>query len=221
MKNLLLLIVFGIGFGFALKFFAFELFTVPTDSMEPTIKTGSKVWLNKIKFSNYKRGDIIGFTHGNENFVKRITGLPGEVCQDLKEIPFKLVDSIQSMTNSEVNNILKAIEKGQKYRIETETKHWTAYPPLSWAPNVIPKKGDTIDLLFHDFDFYQPLIENCEHISAGKILNKIYINNKEANSYVFKQNYYFVEGDNKAVSIDSRTFGLISENQIIGKVLGK
>ena len=85
----------------------------------------------------------------------------------------------------------------------------------------IPRTGDSIKITNDNFDFYKPLIENSEHVLAGKILNKIFINNKEANYYVFKQNYYFVEGDNKTVSIDSRTFGLISENQIIGKVLGK
>lgn len=201
MKNLLLLIVFGVAFGFALKFFAFELFTVPTDSMEPTIKTGSKVWLNKIKLSTYKRGDIVGFSHGNENFVKRITGLPHEYVKSMGNQYLLIRDE----------NSTPPLDEGEKKYLE------------EWSKNnlKIPKSGDTITINDYNFDFYQPLIENCEHIPAGKILNKIFINNKEANSYVFKQNYYFVEGDNKAVSIDSRTFGLVSENHIIGKVLGK
>jgi len=201
MKNLWLLIAFAMALGFALKFFAFEVFTVPTDSMEPTIKTGSKVWLNKIKLSEYKRGDIIGFSHGNENFVKRITGksrdyitwLGGKFyCSEDTLVPPPIIEGM-----SPVDEIyLKSL-----YRI--------------------PRTGDSIKITNDNFDFYKPLIENSEHVLAGKILNKIFINNKEANYYVFKQNYYFVEGDNKTVSIDSRTFGLISENQIIGKVLGK
>ena len=76
MNKFYLLVLFSVLLGFAVKFFVLEVFTVPTDSMEPTIKTGSKVWLNKIKLGSYKRGDIIGFQHGSENFVKRVVGMP-------------------------------------------------------------------------------------------------------------------------------------------------
>ncbi len=202
MKNLVYLIALSVILGFVIKVFAFEVFTVPTDSMEPTIKTGSKVWLNKIKLGAYKRGDIIGFEHNRENFVKRITGLPNEYVNN---------DGDKYFTNKvELVNPPPLDETGH-FLPETETIRDFF---------IIPKTGDTVKFSEYNFDFYKPLIENCEHIPAGKILNKIFINSKEANYYVFKQNYYFVEGDNKAVSVDSRTFGLISENQIIGKTIG-
>ncbi len=171
--------------------------------MVPTIKTGSKVWLNKIKLGSYKRGDIIGFEHNRENFVKRIVGMPQDYLIWEGKDYFCSRDTFMPS--------LPPIREYDPPPPPDENFNRTIYK--------IPKFKDSVVINEYNFDFYKPLIENCEHIPAGKILNKIYINNKEANSYVFKQNYYFVEGDNKAVSVDSRTFGLIGENQIIGKKL--
>jgi signal peptidase I len=83
----------------------------------------------------------------------------------------------------------------------------------------IPKKGDTLILTDNNFDFYKPLIEKNEGVQAGRILNKIFINNSESYTYTFKYNYYFLQGDNTEGSQDSRHFGLIGENQLKGKVV--
>jgi signal peptidase I len=84
---------------------------------------------------------------------------------------------------------------------------------------IIPKKGDTVVLNDMNFNFYQPLIKINEGTQAGKVLNKIFINNSESNTYIFKYNYYFLQGDNTEGSQDSRHFGLIGENQLKGKVV--
>jgi signal peptidase I len=188
MKNkffsLVITLAVGIALAFIVKFFVLESYTVPTDSMEPTILRGSKVGLLKLPFTP-KRGDVVGFQHNSESFVKRVTGVP--------------LDSVVK-----INGYFGLLT------IENRS--------LATAFFKIPKAGET--LVFNDstFDFYRPLIES-EGVQAGHILNKIFINNLESITYTFKRNYYFVEGDNPAVSIDSRTFGLISEKDILGKVL--
>lgn len=76
MKKILILIIFGIILGFLLKTVAFELFTVPTDSMQPTILRGSKIWVNKFFYWGFDEKDIVAFNHRNENYVKRILAVP-------------------------------------------------------------------------------------------------------------------------------------------------
>ena len=82
----------------------------------------------------------------------------------------------------------------------------------------IPKRGETVALDAVNFSFYQSLIEN-EGNQVGKLLDKIFINGSETTNYTFKQNYYFVQGDNRDASIDSRHFGLISEESILGRLI--
>ena len=81
----------------------------------------------------------------------------------------------------------------------------------------IPQKGETIVFNKANFDFYQPLIETYEGVQAGRLFDKIFINASESNSYTFKQNYYFVQGDNTEGSVDSRHWGLVAQSQLIGK----
>ncbi len=78
------LFVFGIVaivLGFALKSYVVEPFTVPTGSMEPTIKTGKMVLVNKVFVRPFKNRDVVAFfftDRKGERYVKRIVGVPGD-----------------------------------------------------------------------------------------------------------------------------------------------
>ncbi|MBS1634642.1 MAG: signal peptidase I [Bacteroidetes bacterium] len=81
----------------------------------------------------------------------------------------------------------------------------------------IPKEGDTIRLDTTNLCIYKRIItayeQNTLEVKDGKIL----INGKESSSYVIKQNYYFMMGDNRHNSQDSRHWGFVPEDHIIGK----
>ncbi len=95
----------------------------------------------------------------------------------------------------------------------TEKTHWTRD---NYGPIWIPKKGTTIELNIDNIALYKRIIQVYEHNSLDIKGEDIYINAKKATSYTFKQNYYFMMGDNRHNSLDSRYWGFVPEDHIVG-----
>ena len=83
---------------------------------------------------------------------------------------------------------------------------------------IIPEKGTTINLNLENIKFYKRIIEQYEENSLNIENNKIIINGIETNSYTFQMNYYFVIDDSRDNSKDSRNWGFLPENHIIGTI---
>lgn len=88
------------------------------------------------------------------------------------------------------------------------------------GPLLVPKKDKIIKFSSTRVaEYYRRVIENYEGNTLQIKNGKVFINGKEANSYRFKQNYYFVIGDNRATKNDSRFFGFLPEDHVVGIVM--
>lgn len=86
-----------------------------------------------------------------------------------------------------------------------------------WGPIYIPKKGDVLTLNKETLPFYKNIIRDYEHHDLKVIGNDILIDNKPATTYQVEQDYYWMMGDNRNFSEDSRYWGYVPADHIVGK----
>ena len=87
----------------------------------------------------------------------------------------------------------------------------------NFGPIYIPKKGVTVKLDSESIPFYKQIIKNYEYNDIVINGDDIFINGKKADSYTFKQDYFYLIGDNRHNSLDARYWGYVPFDHVLGK----
>ncbi len=263
------------------KWYVFELYVIPSDSMSPTLIPGDVVVLNKLSYgvrkahagkvtrqwgySSPERSDVIIFNmpvadtvmsrypmedyyemvrlRGRDEiigkpgvygeietypltqrnvYIKRCMGAPGDSIYLEEGTLYRqeVKTSIQGPDSENTANEAKKEEVGEQvawynYIFPHEASHnWNMD---NWGPLYVPKVGDLLPLTMETIPFYERLISAYEGNELQIRGEDILINGKVSDHYQVKKNYYLVMGDNRFFSHDSRFWGYLPEDHIIGE----
>ncbi len=159
-----------------------------------------------------------GKSINNTSLVKRYGVREGGQMQD-GNYYLTLTDeeAAKIVNNPSVKNVTKQLQpKG------VDDNGFPHVPSLGWnndnfGPIYIPKKGVTVKLNRNSLPFYKRVISEYEHNDLVANGDEILINGKQVDNYTFKQNYYWMMGDNRQRSADARYWGYVPFDHVVGK----
>ena len=183
-----------------LQITCFTTFTIPSDSMAPTLQAGDRILVNKwiMGARIFNVWDTLEIRNG----FYRIRGTGEE------------------LGNMAAQRRISGLTENDSRGVVMESFPWSKR--LGWTikefgPLPVPAKGQVVSLDSISILFYQHIIryEQKKELSLRDKL--IYLGDSLIREYRFKENYYFVSGDNMENSRDSRYWGLLPKSYIVGK----
>ena len=234
--------------AFTLKLFVIDAYRIPSTSMENTLQVGDYLLVNKLAYGLHTpfripftasslssfTGTLLGGIHHGDvivfefpgardevrpsesvNYIKRCIGLPGDTVEIRMGRVF--VNGIE--TTFPLHGTRPAHSIDQSLRRNAEMfPPGSSYSDMNYGPVVVPKQADRLRIDPAGYSQWKTFIEREGHsvlVHSGSIL----IDGAPASSYRVQQNFYFVLGDNRDNSLDSRYWGFVPADHIIGEAL--
>ncbi len=143
-----------------------------------------------------------------------LTGKPGE---------YMMLLTASAKEKMQKNGLIKSISpytetanSNEVFPYDTFAVHQT-WSRDNFGPVWIPKKGATVQLTPENFSIYERAIRIYEKNDFSRRNGKFFLNGQEVTSYTFKMDYFWMMGDNRQGSQDSRYWGFVPEDRIVGK----
>lgn len=247
MRDYLQIITVSVLVALFLKSFVIGAYRIPSSSMEPTLLKGDFLLVNKFvygakspatvpftrvalprfqlpAFTTPQHADLVVFdlpasargVNASEptTYVKRCIALPGDTI----EIVNKTVRVNGTILSSTPQTSSRAMyPKG--YADPRMFPRGSGFNEDNYGPLVVPKRGDTLTLSTETFFLVNGIIEHEGHDIVIEGNNGLRVDGVLRRRYVVKKNYYFMMGDNRDHSLDSRFWGFVPEENIVGKVM--
>ena len=177
--------------------------------------------------SEPEKGDIIVFEYPGDrdvlqpteilNYVKRCVGEPGDTIEIKNKVVY--INGEELHRPSHIQYMMPKILPNSYTRPDIFPKG-SGWNKDQYGPLVIPKKGDFVKLSPENIEIYRMMINrNYNKAVVSVNNNQIYIDGKVVEEYEIPQDYYFAMGDNRDDSADSRYWGFVPREKIIGEAL--
>ena len=218
LRDMLIVVLVAVGSALVLKALVIDAIVVPSRSMEQTLLAGDFVLVNKLIYGarvghssavasfpsfyvpglrSVERGDVIVFQLPSVServyYVKRCVGLPGDEV---------------SIENGAI--MVNGIQSESKRRTNTSA---------SFGPVHVPRSGDVLTLEPGESAMWESLLRLEGHRLTEDESQGVQIDGAPTSTYTVKNDYLFVLGDNLAHSDDSRSWGFLPEENVIGEAM--
>ena len=237
LRSYLITLLITVFVALFLKTFVVEAFRIPSGSMENTLLVGDFLLVNKLAYGfktpryvpltnlaiptlslpgsgRVRRGDVVVFEYPGPHeevgddlpvyYIKRCVGDPGDTIS---------IRSGRVTVNG--REILPPAEgKSNVFEGGSEMAAGNNY-----GPAVVPKKGDVIELNLESMKNWKEFVEREQHHVQVDSSGNVTIDGAIVSRYTIQHNYYFMLGDNRGNSSDSRFWGYVPDDYIIGEAL--